>query len=225
MKIDKKIITVDGLISPENHTKLVSKLVNIAGIEQVNNNLVIDHPETITSFTEQYFKSDNNVEFSVNENKIRLIGTLSYKENHKFSKEITALFANVQIDNKSLFIPDSNQALIDYINKAEINIPLLEKADPKQDMFLSEVIKNLQILIQRKGALGVEIIGTSDCYGKLSNDFSINRADKIKKILLTNSINASVLKTKIQACKQHNLPLNEEQRNVSFKIEPQGSNK
>ncbi len=220
IKIDNQILTVEGLISPENQTKLIQKLSTIAGVKKVNNLLTIDYPTSIAIFTESFFSSSDGIEFTISKNKVSLSGVLSYKKHQNYIQETKSEFPEIQVVSTKLNISDSSQVLINKINTAVINVPLLKAKDSEQIRFMAEITYSIKQLLQRGDVFSIAIMGQSDCYGTLSNEFSSNRAETIMKALLQSSINPVVMTTKIQGCDRFNRPYNDGQKNVSFLIEP-----
>ncbi|MCF6318551.1 MAG: hypothetical protein L3J83_04595 [Proteobacteria bacterium] len=216
---DKQTLNVEGNISADNYSILMTRLNSLIGIEQINNRLVVDNSPAIAAFAQSYFTTNKQLKYVVSHNHVSLTGTLTYKKHQDFIQKITHQFPETTFDNKHVTLSDSNQLLIDKINATVINMPLLEKNNTKQARILEETTDHLQQLLKRKAAFMLTIVGQSDCYGTLSDDHSSKRAKTIMSTLIQNAINPAFMSTKIQACDQFDRTFNDAQKNVYFLIQ------
>ncbi len=211
-------LTVRGSILPKEQKKFIQKLNSIVGIKRIKNKVVVDNSTEITAFFESFFAIDKPPEFTVSHNHISLSGTLTYSQYQNFIQEIKHLFPEINVNGKTLTISDSNQLLINSINSTVINIPLLQKKAPKQIRLLTDIIKINQQLEQRGVSFKLSIIGQSDCYGTLSDSYSMKRAETIMSTLIQSSIDPAVVSKEILTCNTFDQTQNDAKRVVSFLI-------
>lgn len=70
-----------------------------------------------------------------------------------------------------------------------------------------------------KTQLQVTIIGESDCFGSLSDQYSLHRAELIKDKFISLGMSDKIFKTKIKPCKNFDQPKNNSKKNVFFKVQ------
>jgi len=216
--VKDQTLIVEGNISTDDYAILQPKINAILGIKQIQKQLVIDNSSDISGFVDSYFKANNQIKSVVSHNKISLAGTLTHQQYQNFIQKIKQAFPNILVDDANIHISDSNQSLLDSINATTINMSLLEKNDPKQTQLLEKTASKLQQLAQRGVSYHLTVIGKSDCYGILSDDYSLKRAKTIVPMLLPDSINLASVSLDIQACDRFDKEKNDAKQVVSFSI-------
>jgi histidinol phosphatase-like enzyme len=83
---------------------------------------------------------------------------------------------------------------------------------------LGFVIKNLQLLQEKHVKMQLTIVGTSDCSGLSSNDYSQQRAKTVKNTVLEKLTGFKNIVTDVKVCKTGNHPKNLSLLGVKFNL-------
>ncbi|VAW39599.1 hypothetical protein MNBD_GAMMA01-203 [hydrothermal vent metagenome] len=216
--LQNNIVVVSGKISRENRQKLLQQLHNIIGINTVEDNLNIDNREEIKSFLQDNVIV-NQIEYTLSANKLTLQGNIKFQDYQNFKSGFNAIFPDVIIDEENINIINSTDNLIAFINQTSINLSKYQQGDQTQKQQLQNVINSSHSLISRKGKIHVAIIGKSDCYGKDSDKYSLDRAKAIKQIFIQQGVNQNFLAPKIKPCVTFNNHPVQAKLTVAFKLE------
>jgi OOP family OmpA-OmpF porin len=214
--IDQKLL-LRGKITAENLKLLMLELTNLAGIESIDNQTVIDNSRRIEQFINLHKTGLEKIDYEILENSLILSGSIEKNKYAAFQHLFKEQFKDVAIDDTAVIIIDKIRQLVTEINETIINISK-QGFDLSESKDLDNIIKSLQSLIALDSTIRVIIIGHSDCQGKSSNKYSMQRALKIKDYLMQNGIGEEHLMTEIQPCRNFNMQSDDSLLNISFKI-------
>ncbi len=206
-------LTLNGTATQKQKTTLLQRLNSLNGINKLTDNIRLDKQQRIAAILQNY-----QVNFKLSEQGLKLIGTINYAEHKKLLQQITQVFPSLAINQQQLEISDATEKLIEKINSAVINIPKWQQKEPQTKQVAEIVINNLHLLLQRSRTIELEIIGSSDCHGRKSDEYSQHRADFFKNVL-RQKINAPLLiTTAIEACQSFADDASTEKQNVKLKV-------
>ncbi len=155
---------------------------------------------------------------------LELSGNIAYGKNQLLLSKLYAIDGIEEIDNKLVVtnLPKKEKKedlslLLNQINQTFIQIPDIKNKDYINAQ-LGFIIKNLQLLSKKQAKMEFSIIGTSDCAGLLSDDYSLQRANLVKE-LITQSLNEEIyINTTVKKCSEHNRRKNLSLLGVTFDI-------
>jgi len=198
--IDNTLI-LKGSISQIHYTKAIKKLNKIIGIEKIDNQLIIDNKAEIFSFLNQFPHLSKESSYTVHKQTLILKGEVSQRELNDFERLFKTRFPKVLINDTNVRVVDSTDKLLQSINNTSINLTDIENFN-SQDKPLNRVVNSLHQLLNRGVKIKLEIKGQSDCFGSNSNQFSMLRAELIKKEINKKNIDESILFTTIKPCEK-----------------------
>ncbi len=155
---------------------------------------------------------------------LQLSGQVSYKDNQLMLSKLYSINGVDEIDNKlTLTNPpvvekkEDLSVFFDQVNQAFIQIP--DKNNKSYvEAQLGFVIKNLQLLREKGIKIELSVIGTSDCAGILSDDYSMQRAKLVKEIISQSIKDNDFIKTTIRACTENKQAKNPSLLGVVFNL-------
>ena len=214
-------VYVSGLILTKNIEKLLQQLNATPGVDKIDSQLKYDKSEELEVFMLEQQDLLSNLDYKTSNNNLQLSGSVDYKNYATFNAQLMNLFPDVLVDNSAIEVIDSTENLIKNINNIIINISTKDNKimAMHDDKHLNNIIKSLQSIIARGITIHTLIIGHSDCQGKLSDRYSLKRADSIRDIFIRKGINQSLLSTKIISCDSFNGVIRQSKLNVTFKVE------
>ncbi len=105
----------------------------------------------------------------------------------------------------------------DQINNAFIRIPDIKNLALIEAQ-LGFIIKNLQLLEEKGIKMQLTLIGTSDCAGLLSDDYSLKRANTVKELIGASLKENGFINTKVKKCTVTNQTNNKSLLGVKFNL-------
>jgi OOP family OmpA-OmpF porin len=209
-------LTLNGIVSQLEYKEVIKNLDKIIGVEKINNQLIINKEEEIISFLNQFPQFSKESTYDVQKQTLVLNGEANQEAMSDFESVFKTHFPKLQLDDSNVLLQDSTNKLLQYINNSSISLSDI-KSFNLQNKTLNKIIKNLHQLLDRGLKIQIEIIGESDCFGSNSNQFSLQRAELIKQIMLNQNIDKSLISTKIKSCKKYTTVPDASLLKVSFK--------
>ncbi len=211
-------VTLSGTLKQSQHTLLLSKAKAIVGINNIDDRLTIDNSEQIQRYLDN-INTDDNIMAKVRYNSVQLSGSSNFEQSVQLKTSLSNQFPQLEINDSQLNIIDSTKQLISTINDLEINMIITKSQVIQNSSEFMLLIKNLQSLIKRGVKITLEIIGHSDCNGRLSDSFSMKRAEMIRGLLIAEGIEPTLLSTSITQCKQLDQQKQDALIKVTFNIQ------
>ena len=199
-------------------TGLLDPIADISPLQ--NHNIQLDTKSFISldnkilnKRIEQIISKYNGVEFKLIDSEIHLTGTINSKNNiillnqleiingiDKTTSQLEIIYPKqIPPKPKKTLI---NSSLLKLINQTIIYLPQHE-IQKVELLRLNNVIKSLHSIIKSGIKIRIVLTGMSDCEGTKSDQYSLKRANLIKKMLIDNGINGDIIKTDIKPCQNY----------------------
>ena len=208
-------LNLSGVLSNEESKKLIKELEAIAGVSPINNGLALDVNTKLSQLFKKHEKDLRLISYTLDQNNLILSGEANYLNYQTLLDETKTVLPQLNILEKDLNIADSTENLIGIINKMTFNISGTAENSTSD---LSPLVDAIQKIIARNNSLLIDITGESDCHGKSSNGYSMDRAQLIIGMLVTNGINSEWLVPQIKPCIEYFNKSDLSKLNVSFKV-------
>jgi len=217
-KYHKQTVLLKGKLSTEQQKEVTKKLLSLAGVENIDKQLQPSLSEELARFMKDQLGNNDKIKYKLSDQHLELSGTTDYASQQKLNLSLKSKFPQLKVTNKNLLITDGTEKLIREINQTSVNIPWLENKNPAEYRKLQKVINSSQSLMQRTAKIHLMIIGSSDCFGKKSDDFSKMRTKKIEQKFIQGKINRLRISTSIDECHAYVKQANDSLKNVRFKV-------
>jgi len=206
-------VFLSGIIMDKKKNYLLQSIMSITGIDEVVDQLTLDKSKQIEALLHGY-----HLNYQLTNEGLRLKGKIKYQDKSNLLNQLTLQFPKVNLNIQGLDIIDSTQIIIDNISQTLINIPKFEANDSKSQMLVNNLINNLQLLLQRESIIEIEIVGTSDCNGSKSDEFSQFRALQFINFLIEKGFENHNFKPSVDACENFNNKKSLELQNIRVNV-------
>jgi len=211
-------VIVSGFVSQSESQKITNRLLRVAGVEIIINELTTDNSESIKALVNQTMPNKHDAVLKISHNEVSISGSINHDNYQRLISQLKKPFPDITVKSDGLEVLETTQGLIDLINKTTINIPSYKRGNEKEIEQLENVIKSLQLLVKRDIIMHLVLTGESDCQGYESDKHSQVRANTLKDKMIEAGIDANLILTEIKSCQSDLNNRQESLLNVSFMI-------